>query len=197
MGYTVKLFPLVLFITFFLSSRTFSQTDQPQQNSEAVKKVAIYSSKKTFFKNYPIDSIVSNLNSLNTNKKIVYYIGREGNNNPEFKPDYVVDLNVLNGSSGGRTSPDYRNVRQSHTTFRYDSLRKQEPRTYYTYERNTVNPNIAPLRPDYEIKLKITPKNSNERTTRKVISEGKNKETGYKLSLIIDLIKYLLTYFSK
>ncbi len=63
----------IIFISVTSLSNIFSQSELTTKKTSTAKTVAIYSSKKSFFQDYPIDTLVLHLNSLNTNPEITYF----------------------------------------------------------------------------------------------------------------------------
>ncbi len=70
--------------TTHLYSRDQPAVVNPQ---DTVKTVIIYSSKNSFYEDYPVSSLVRFLNSLNTNKNIIYKIIQDSS-----KTNYLIDL---------------------------------------------------------------------------------------------------------
>ena len=91
MSTCLKLVSIFFVFASNVSTNLFSQTVAPP---DSIKTVAFYSSKKSFFKDYPVDTLVSHLNSLNSNSKVVYYKSTEDQSRTGFYADYLIDLNV-------------------------------------------------------------------------------------------------------
>ena len=65
----------------------------------ALKTVAVYSSDSSFFKDYPIDTLVENLNLLNQNNAIRFVKNTNDNSKSGFSADYLVNLKLVAGKT--------------------------------------------------------------------------------------------------
>lgn len=192
MNVKLKLFFLIL--STGLSPALFSQVNNSVSLPDSVKTVALYSSKKSFLPAYPIDSVVANLNALNTNRKIKYYKSTEDNTKTGLAADYRVDMNMIIRKG------TY--VRATHTTFTSstpdyrDSTRVSE--RILTNTNSSVQSSPGRFNPDqYEMKVLITGKGQKKQRKSFVGLYGESAELHLTIALIIDLEKYLLEYFRK
>jgi hypothetical protein len=186
-------FLLIIFILVTSFSNIFSQTEVTTAKTSTAKTVAIYSSKKSFFQDYPIDTLVLHLNSLNTNSGITYYKSTEDRSKTGFYADYLIDidlwmkepfLEVPKWEIIRRTEPKMVSVRQRGGTY-------QQVLQYITIKEEVlVNPGLKPG--EGEIQIKIIEKSKNEKVTRKTLFAKNNNKQDLKFVLIISLIEFLL-----
>ncbi len=71
-----------------------ANTQALQNNFVKIQTVAIYSSDTSFFDDYPIDTLVSHLNYLNKNSRIVYCIHSFDSTKTGFNADFIIDLSL-------------------------------------------------------------------------------------------------------
>jgi len=189
-------FLLIIFISVTSLSNIFSQSEVTTTKTSLAKTVAIYSSKKSFFQDYPIDTLVLHLNSLNTNPGITYYKSTEDRSKTGFYADYLIDidlwmkdpfLEVPKWEIIRRTEPKMVSVRQRggtyHNVIQYITIK----------EAVLVNPGLKPG--EGEMQIKIIEKSKNEKVTRKYLVAKNNKQQNLKFVLIISLIEFMLGHF--
>ena len=167
----------------------------PVSASDTVKKVAIYS-KKSFFKNYPIDTLVYTLNLLNTNKNFTYY-NIEDRSKTGLKADYVVDLNLrmsLPVQSTTKMETISTKTRVYVNVPLNDSTLRNERQYVYEQERTPVRVSAIPA--EGSIRVKIMGTSKNEKAQRKTIVAASDKTEGLTVALIINLIEFIFEHFS-
>lgn len=195
---SIKFSVFILFITPLLSagSPSHMQLARVYQN-DSIKTVAIYSSKNSFFSDYPIDTLVSHLNALNTNSNITYCKNTEDNSKTGFYADYLIDADVWL-KQPGFNSPTWEKV----SVLRPVRLRNRLGNRTYGYETQYVNTledkyvDATPTPGEGKLRIKIIEKRKNERMTNQTFSSAGSNEQNLKLTLIIQLITYLLQKFS-
>lgn len=180
-----------------ISLKLHSQNKTSFNSSDSFKTVAIYSSTKSFFKDYSIDTLVFQLNTLNTNRKIKYNRNTEDRSKTGFYADYLIDLMVW------MKTPQFIPGTMERT---YEMQRVEVPVQQadgsWTHETQYINTEVyrdvksTTERGEGMIRIKITEKNKNK-TIRHTLNQTNVFAQSLKLTLIIQLIEYLLEYFSK
>ena len=190
----LKMLPLIAFIIIGISPNAFSQQQLTAGKLNTAKTVAIYSSKKSFFSDYPIETLVSHLNSLNANPNITYYKSTEDRSKTGFYADYLIDLDVWLKTSI-LESPRMQTIQ--HNTAEVITKADGSKETIYITTSEEKGMNTANFRPgEGEIRIKIIEKRKNEKVSRKTLRATINKEQSLKFVLIISLIEFLLGYSS-
>jgi|GEM_PF-5519089 len=181
------------------SANTFAQTILV----DSIKTVTVYSS-KSFFKDYPVDSIVANLNSLNNTQKIKYYKRTEDNSRTGLQADYTIDLNI-SARKGDYIEPTYTTVTQSVPYYSSDTA-KQNSIPEYRNEQASVQTFPGRYSPDqYLMEVMIVANTKRNKKLYKTFTGedsgspwfNKSLEFSNQIPTIVELEKYLLAYFSK
>jgi len=162
--------------------------------TDTSKTVAIYSSKKSLFPDYPLDTLVAHLNATNSNPGIKYYKNSEDRSKTGFYADYVVDIDFWVKQSQ-LAAPQWKKVESKGSAKikladgTYSSRNVIETKEIYV--EATTKPAEA------EVRIKIIEKRKNEKVTKQTFSAVNNREQDIKRILIINLITYLHQQFSK
>jgi len=184
-------------------SNLFSQVKEQTELPGSIKTIAVCSLKNNFFPDYPIDSIISNLNSLNTNKKIRYCKNTGDNRGKDLQPDYLIDLNITS-RKGNYISPTYSYAVQpvyypSRDTGRAGSI------PTVRIESGSIQTSTGKYLPDqYAMDITITSK-TKPRKKHNIKINGDASSTWFnpdlefsnQIALIVELEKFLLRFFSK
>lgn len=200
----LKFFCFVVLINTGCSSNLFSQlktSDLPN----SIKTAAIYSSNKSFFTDYPIDSVVSNLNSLNTNKKIKYCKKTEDNSRSGLQADYIIDIDIYT-KKGIYVESTYETVARPTT---YNSIQDTGTNALpnIRIEQGSIQTSPGYYKPyQYAMNVILITNNNGKKKNRKIFTAedgmpslwfNSNLEFSNQIPLIIELETYLLAYFSK
>ena len=198
-----KLFSFIALL-LTVSPDLFSQVKATGSSKDSVITVAIYSSDKSFFTDYPIDSVVSNLNSLNTNRKIKYCKKTEDNSRTGLQADYIVNLNV-GTSKGAYVAPTYGTASQPVYYPSQDTGKGSIP--IIRNEPGYVQTSAAHYKPDqFTLDVTINSKIRNQRKRHTKITGdngasslwfNRNLEFSNQIALILEMETYLLARFSK
>ena len=175
----------------------FSQTPT-SVNLDSIKTIAIYSSTKSFFNEYSIDSLVKHLNELNRNRNLIYFKNTEDKTRSGNYADYLVDLSVwtksainegtkIESSETIETETRVEKLRDGSTQFITENIK----RPIYKIIYNSVIPGEGTLN------IKIRDKNRNGKLTTNTITKSSKIDENIRAQLIIELINYLMYHFSK
>ena len=175
----------------------FSQTPT-SVNLDSIKTIAIYSSTKSFFNEYSIDSLVKHLNELNRNRNLIYFKNTEDKTRSGNYADYLVDLSVwtksainegtkIESSETIETETRVEKLRDGSTQFITENIKRPIYKTIY----NSVIPGEGTLN------IKIRDKNRNGKLTTNTITKSSKIDENIRAQLIIELINYLMYHFSK
>ena len=186
----ILFFMTVLLLALYPQDKLLSQ--KPHL-SDTIKTVAIFSSKKSFFKDYPVDSLVMHLNWLNINPQIIYYKSTEDRSKTGFYADYLIDLDVWIQRSS-LAAPKWNAVERTTPKF----VRSPDGTQHLTYittkeERYEDSKSIAG---DGGIRIKIIEKRENQNVVHKILQATNKTDQDLKLLLIIQLMEFVLAHFS-
>ena len=161
-----------------------------------LKTVAIYSSDSSFFKDYPIDTLVENLNLLNQNNTIVFVKKTDDDSKSGFSADYLVNLKLVAGKDL-ITGPKFETVKKSRTGTKavYDHEGKVQYESVTEYYNEDVMQNRAPVVGKITITIQTIRKNPYKKL-KPVLLES-NAGEGNESSIISKLIYNLLDSFKK
>ncbi len=170
-----------------------SQNIRSQIPPDSIKTVAIYSSKKSFFENYSIDSLVSNLNLLNTNNKISYYKNTEDRSRKGFYADYLVNLD-LTLKLPVNIAPKWETTKMSYlpTTETSHLQGRTSPRRVPNVNETQQYVEGKTIPGEGKLLIKIIEKSNNEKVTRKTFTAKNNDVHNLEIALILLSIEYLL-----
>lgn len=162
----------------------------------ALKTVAVYSSDSSFFKDYPIDTLVENLNLLNQNNAVVFVKNTNDDSKSGFSADYLVNLKLVAGKLL-ITGPKFETVRNSRTVTKAVQdhegvVRYENVQEYYNED---VMQNRAPAVGKITITIQTIRKNPYKKMKSVMIES--NAGEGNESDIVIKLIYNLLDSFKK
>lgn len=162
----------------------------------ALKTVAVYSSDSSFFKDYPIDTLVENLNLLNQNNAVVFVKNTNDDSKSGFSADYLVNLKLV-AEKPLITGPEFKTVKKSRvgTKTVYDHEGKVQYESVREYYNEDVMQNRDPAVGKITITIQTIRKNPYKKI-KSVMIESKAGE-GNESAIIFKLIYNLLDSFKK
>lgn len=170
-------------------------SNSASEKIDSNKTVAIYSSKKTIFKDFPIDSLVKYLNIYNENPKVIFCKNTEDNSRTGFYADYVLDLDLWIKPSQTE-APKWVKKRIQKPISKAFTERDGSVTHYITMvtveEEEFVQGSLTPG--SSTIIIKMTQKWENEKVTKYMLTaNGDDKKV--EPTLLVKLVYALLDYF--
>ena len=188
---SIKINIIILFLSGVVSHKlSYGFHTTSQNTTDTIKTVAVYSSKKSFFPDYTLETFVDHLNQTNPNPGIKYYKNTEDRSKTGFYADYVVDIDFW-VKQAVSTAPKWYKV-QSTGSGRVklaDGTYSNRIENITTTQEVFVDGTEIPAQG--EVRIKIIEKRKNEKVRTQTLSAFDNNEQDIKLTLIIKLITYL------